>query len=302
MSHQKIAQLTAQLKNLPPTSPAAKALSAALVQAKAPLSTVAVSAPLAPVDPVEVPTPPPSPLSVPEVMPAPPEAAIVVTAPSPIYQAIGLLEAELCQTEDGWYCLQWQGKLWRSALRPALLQRAPLLLGQRRYWRVYPHVQMSEQGFIVDRFMIIGQPPQVTTRLDGEFLLSGCWQSLPQWQGSAMRPSYFSVYANAHSTQIKPVLCRNYPLNWPDQPTFEPNSEQSAPWHSIVASLQTDGSFEYVRLLAGPAPAPPRLILSSAPPAPLRPPPIALPKPIKARCSAVSSNLRQSRSAIPFWA
>jgi hypothetical protein len=278
MSHQKIAQLTAQLKNLPPTSPAAKALRAALVQAKAQLSAAAVSVQLAPVVPVEVATPPPSLLSVPEVVPAPPEAEIAVTAPSPLYKAIGSLEAELCQTEDGWYCLEWQGKLWPSALRPALLKRAPLLLGQRRYWRVYPHIQMSEQGSIVGRFMIIGQPSQMTTRLDGEFLLSGCWQSLPQWQGSAMRPSYFSVYANAHSTQIKPVLCRNYPLNWPDHPPFEPDYEQSAPWHSIIASLQTDGSFEFVRLLAGPVPAPPRLILSSAPPVPPRNPPIAPPK------------------------
>jgi hypothetical protein len=278
MSQQKIAQLTAQLKNLPPTSPAAKALRAALVQAKAQLSAAAVSVPLTPVVPVEVSTPSPSPLSVPEVAPAPSDAAIVVTAPSPIYQAVGSLEAELCQTEDGSYCLEWQGKRWPSTLRPVLLKRAPLLLGQRLYWRVYPHVQMSEQGFIVGRFMIIGQPLQMTTRLDGEFLLSGCWQSLPQWQGSAMRPSYFSVYANAHSTQIKPVLCRNYPLNWPDQLPFEPNSEQSAPWHSIIASLQTDGSFEFVRLLAGPAPTPPRLILPSAPPVPLRYPPIAPPK------------------------
>jgi hypothetical protein len=278
MSQQKIAQLTAQLKNLPPTSPAAKALRAALVQAKAQLSATTVSRPLAPVVPVEVATPPPSPLSVPEIAPAPPEAAIVVTASSPLYQAVGSLEAELCQTEDGSYCLKWQGKCWPSTLRPVLLKRAPLLLDQRLCWRVYPHIQMSERGFIVGRFMIIGQPPQMTTRLDGEFLLSGCWQSLPQWQGSAMYPSYFSVYANAHSTQIKPVLCRNYPLNWPDQPPFEPDSEQSAPWHSIIASLQTDGSFEFVRLLAGPAPAPPRLILPSAPPAPPRYPPIAPPK------------------------
>jgi hypothetical protein len=280
MNYQKIAQLTAQLKNLSPTSPAAKALRAALVQAKAQLSAAAVSVPLAPVVPVEVASPPPSPQSVPEIAPAPSEAAIVITAPSPIYQAIGSLEAELCQTEDGWYCLEWQGKLWPSALRPALLKLAPLLLGQRRYWRVYPYVQVSEQGFIVSRFMIVGQPQQATKRLDGEFLLSGCWQSLPEWQSSAMRPSYFSVYLNAHSTQSKPVLCRNYPLNWPDQPPFEPDSEQLAPWHSIVASLQTDGSFEFLRLLAGPAPAPPRLILPVGPPVtpPRRRLPIAPPK------------------------
>jgi hypothetical protein len=216
MSHQKIAQLTAQLKNLPPTSPAAKALRAALVQAKAQLSAAAVSLPLAPVVPVEVATPPPSPLAVPEVTPALSEAAIVFTAPSLIYQAIGLLEAELCPTETGAYCLEWRGKRWLANLRKNLLKQAPQLLGQRRYWRVYPQIQMSDQGFIVNRFTVISQPPEVTDCPDGEFLLSGCWQSLPQWQGSAMRPSYFSVYANAHSTQIKPVLCRNYPLNWPD--------------------------------------------------------------------------------------
>jgi hypothetical protein len=278
MSYQKIAQLTAQLKNLPPTSSAAKALRAALVQAKAQLSAAAVSVPLAPVVPVEVFTPPPSPLSVPEVTPAPSEAAIVVTAPSPIYQAIGLLEAELCPTETGAYCLEWRGKRWLANLRKNLLKQAPQLLGQRRNWRVYPQIRMSEQGFIVNRFTVISQPPEVKDGLDGEFLLSGCWQSLPQWQGSAMRPSYFSVYANANSTQIKPVFCRNYPLNWPDQPPFEPDSEQSAPWHSIVASLQVDGTFEFVRLLAGPAPAPPRLILPSAPPVPPRNPPIAPPK------------------------
>ncbi len=275
MSRQKIAQLTAQLKNLPPTSPAAKALRAALVQAKAQLSAAAVSEPLAPDAPVEVAAPP---LAVPEVTPASSEAAIVVTAPSPIYQAIGLLEAELCPTETGAYCLEWRGKRWVANLRKNLLKQAPQLLGQQRNWRVYPQIRMSDQGFIVNRFTVISQPPEVKDGLDGEFLLSGCWQSLPQWQGSAMRSSYFSVYTNANSTQLKPVFCRNYPLNWPDQPPFEPDSEQSAPWHSIVASLQADGTFEFVRLLAGPAPAPPRLILPSAPPVPPRNPSIAPPK------------------------
>jgi hypothetical protein len=98
MSHQKIAQLTAQLKNLPPTSPAAKALRAALTQAKAQLSA-AVSVLPAPSVLTEIPTPPPSPLAVSEVVPVTSEAVIVVTAPSPIYQVIGLLEAELGQTE-----------------------------------------------------------------------------------------------------------------------------------------------------------------------------------------------------------
>jgi hypothetical protein len=284
MSQQKIAQLTAQLKNIPPTSPAAKALRAALVQAKAQLSAAAVSTPLAPVVPVEVSTPLPSPQSVPEIAPAPSEAAIVVTAPSPIYQAIGLLEAELCPTETGAYCLEWRGKRWLANLRKNLLRQAPKLLGQCRNWRVYPQVWMSDQGFIIKGFTVISQPSGVTDGPDGEFLLSGCWQTLPQWQGSAMRPFYFSVYTNANSTQLKPVFCRNYPLNWPDQQPFEPDSEQSAPWHSIVASLQADGTFEFVRLLAGPTPAPPRLILPVVPSvtSPVTPPrrrlPIAPPK------------------------
>jgi hypothetical protein len=277
MSHQKIAQLTAQLKNLPPTSPAAKALRAALTQAKAQLSA-AVSVPPAPSVLTEIPTPPPSPLAVSEVAPVTSEAVIVVTAPSPIYQAIGLLEAELGQTETGVYYLEWCGQRWLANLRKNLLRQVPQLLGQRRNWRVYPQIRMSDQGFIVNRFTVISQPPEVKDGLDGEFLLSGCWQSLPQWQGSAMSSSYFSVYTNANSTQLKPVFCRNYPLNWPDQPPFEPDSEQSAPWHSIVASLQVDGTFEFVRLLAGPAPAPPRLILPAAPSVPLPHPPISPPK------------------------
>jgi hypothetical protein len=284
MSYQKIARLTAQLKSLPPTSPAAKALRTALIQAKAQLSAAAVSVPRTPAVPVEVSPPPPSPPSVPEVAPSSAAAAIVVAAPSPIYQAIGLLEAELCPTETGAYCLEWRGKRWLANLRKNLLRQAPKLLGQRRNWRVYPQVRMSDQGFIIKGFTVISQPSGVTDGPDGEFLLSGCWQTLPQWQGSAMRPSYFSVYTNANSTQLKPVFCRNYPLNWPDQPPFEPDLEQSAPWHSIVASLQTDGTFEFVRLLAGPAPAPPRLILPVAPSVtpPVTPPrrrrPIAPPK------------------------
>jgi hypothetical protein len=205
MSRQKIAQLTAQLKNLPPTSPAAKALRAALIQAKAQLSAEAVSAPPASVAPVEV-AAPPAPLSISEVVPASSEAAICVTAPSPIYQAIGLLEAELCPTETGAYCLEWGGKRWAANLRKNLLRQAPQLLGQRRSWRVYPQIRMSDQGFIIKGFTVIRQPSGETDGPDGEFLLSGCWQTLPQWQGSAMRPSYFSVYANANSTQLKPVF------------------------------------------------------------------------------------------------
>jgi hypothetical protein len=277
MSRQKIAQLSTQLKNLPPTSPAAKALRAALIQAKAQLSAEAVSAPPASVAPVEV-AAPPAPLSISEVVPASSEAAIGVTAPSPIYQAIGLLEAELCPTETGAYCLEWRGKRWAANLRKNLLRQAPQLLGQRRSWRVYPQIRMSDQGFIIKGFTVIRQPSGETDGPDGEFLLSGCWQTLPQWQGSAMRPSYFSVYTNANSTQSKPVFCRNYPLSWPDQPPFEADSEQLAPWHSIVASLQVDGTFEFVRLLAGPASAPLRLILPFAPPKPLSHPPIAPPK------------------------
>ncbi|NJN63310.1 MAG: hypothetical protein HC795_18935 [Coleofasciculaceae cyanobacterium RL_1_1] len=287
MSRQKIAQLTAQLKSLPPTSPAAKALRAALIQAKAQLSAAAVSAP-PPAVPVEVPATPPlvpveavevsAPASPPSLSEAPLTESIPesVVAPSRIYQAIGTIYAELYETEPGSYQIEWRGKRWSTRLRKVLLKRVAKLLGQPRHWRVYPHTRMSDQGFIVDHFVLVSQPQEIKDDIDGEFRLSGCWESLPQWQGSSKRSAYFSVYANAQAIQRHPILCRSYPLNWPGQPPFEPKFGEQSPWHSIIASLQTDGVFEFARLLDGPAPAPPRLslpaVVAAAPATPAKPP------------------------------
>ena len=51
------------------------------------------------------------------------------------------------------------------------------------------------------------------------------------------------------------IYYSNYALNW-EEPPFVTSDEQKAPWYSIVASLQEDGVFNFVRLLDGPKPSP----------------------------------------------
>jgi hypothetical protein len=180
-----------------------------------------------------------------------------VVEPAPFYQANGLLEGELERDESGTFFLKWRDKSWPvSFMGGNRLGKIKTLVGQRLYWRVYPTPAWTEQGFRVCRFTIVSQPKNPTRLQDGEFTLSGCWQALPQWGTHSVHQAYFSVYRNREGRMTaQNIYYSNYALNW-EEPPFIPNDEHKAPWHSIVASLQEDGVFNFVRLLDGPKPAP----------------------------------------------
>ncbi len=177
--------------------------------------------------------------------------------PAPFYQAAGVVEAELERDESGIFSLRWRDKSWPvSFMGGNRLGKIKTLVGERLYWRVYPNPAWTEQGFRVCRFTIVGQPKKLVQVNDGEFTLSGCWQALPQWETHPVHQAYFSVYRNREGRMTAHnIYYSNYALNW-DEPPFVRSDEQKAPWHSIVASLQEDGVFNFVRLLDGPEPAP----------------------------------------------
>jgi hypothetical protein len=181
----------------------------------------------------------------------------VVVGASPFYQANGVIEAELERDESGKFSLQWQDKSWPiSFMGGNKLGKVKTLVGQRLYWRVYPTPAWTEQGFMICRFTVVSQPKNPGQLKDGEFTLSGCWQALPQWGAHPVRQAYFSVYRNRDGRMTaQNIYYSNYALNW-EEPPFVPTDEHKAPWHSIVASLQQDGVFNFVRLLDGPKPAP----------------------------------------------
>lgn len=194
-----------------------------------------------------------------EILSSPVEAEAEAEAieSAPFYQANGVIEAELERSASGVFSLKWLGKSWPvSFMGGNRLKKIKTLLGQRLYWRVYPTPAWTEQGFRVCRFTIVSQPKNPAQVNDGEFTLSGCWQSLPQWGTHPVNQSYFSVYRNREGRMTAHnIYFSNYALNW-EEPPFVPSDEQKAPWHSIVASLQEDGIFNFVRLLDGPKPAP----------------------------------------------
>jgi hypothetical protein len=180
-----------------------------------------------------------------------------VLEPAPFYQANGVIEAELERDELGKFSLKWRDKSWPvSFMGGSRLGKLKTLVGQRLYWRVYPTPAWTEPGFRVCRFTVVGQPKKLLQVNDGEFTLSGCWQALPQWATHPVRQAYFSVYRNREGRMTaQNIYHSNYALNW-EEPPFVRSDEQKAPWHSIVASLQEDGVFNFVRLLDGPKTAP----------------------------------------------
>jgi hypothetical protein len=282
MSKAQIAKLQAQLKALPPGSPAAKALTAALERAKASLKTVTTAPSLSVEAPppklhVEAPAIIASPEPIPEPVaeapllskekpePPPSNAAPVpappLAEPPPIYQAVGLLHAELHRNEIGHYYLRWRDQDWLAYLLKVPPRNALALLGQKVYWRVYPQSWLVDQDFRVNSFCIIGQAKSPTALVDGQFALAGCWQSFPYWQKEAKRPSYFTVYRNPHN-RIKGdryKYAQHYAINHWGEPAAIPKRRQRQPWHKILVSLQADGSFDFEQLLDGPKPCPPRL-------------------------------------------
>lgn len=188
------------------------------------------------------------------------EEVKVEDAKAPFYQAIGILQAELHQNESGAYYLQWRNKSWLVSLRKRILTKAPNLLGQLLYWRVYPQPIWKDEESIVHRFTIVNQPNDPGDLGDGEFKLAGCWQAHPRWEQERLRQAHFTVYRNpdqSHNFQTK-IYYHDYALNW-DEPPFVPGPNQEVQWHSILAHLQENGIFDFVRLLDGPKPAPDRL-------------------------------------------
>lgn len=190
-----------------------------------------------------------------EVLSSPIEPEVV--APAPFYQANGVIEAELERDKSGVLSLRWRDKNWPiSFMGGGKLGKIKKLVGQRLYWRVYPIPAWTDEGSRVYRFTVVSQPKNPARVNDGEFTLSGCWQALPQWETHPVRQAYFSVYRNRDGRMTaQNIYYSNYTLNW-EEPPFVPSEEQKAPWHSIVASLQEDGAFNFVRLLDGPKPAP----------------------------------------------
>jgi hypothetical protein len=277
MSKQQIAKLEQQLKVLPPGSAAAKALRAAIMQAQATLKAAAPPpAPqeLAPsVIPEIIPAIPPSIVSTAtglSPVPAPPltsveipETPVVMPSTTPekphIYQAVGIIQAELQRNETGRYCLQWREKTWPVRPLQRMWKILPQRLDQLLYWRVYPQSYLTEQGFIVDHFAIVGQP--IAPKLgDGQFHLGGCWQSLDAWQNKAMPDRYFSVYRNpTPAMPVKHQYYQNYTANHWNEPPVTPTRRHPTPWHLILAELQVDGCFDFRQLLDGPKPAPARV-------------------------------------------
>jgi hypothetical protein len=156
--------------------------------------------------------------------------------------------------------MKWCDKSWPvSLMGGGKLGKVKKLVGQRLYWRVYPTPAWTEAGFRVRHFTVVSQPKKTAHLKDGEFTLSGCWQSLPQWASHPFHQSYFSVYRNREGLMTKRnIYHSNYALNWDESP-FIRVDEQKAPWHSIVASLQEDGVFNFDRVIDGPKPAPPRV-------------------------------------------
>ena len=198
-----------------------------------------------------------------------------VIEPALLYQANGLLEGELERNESGSFSLRWRDQSWPVVfLGRNKIGKLKPLIGQRLYWRVYPTPAWTEQGFRVCGFTIVSQPKNPAHVNEGEFTLSGCWQALPQWATHPVHQSYFSVYRNCNRWMTAPnTYYSNYALNW-EEPPFVPSDDSKAPWHSIEASLQADGVFNFVRLLDGPKPAPSRVrrpvIEPSVKPAPPR--------------------------------
>jgi hypothetical protein len=188
------------------------------------------------------------------------EIAPEVVDPAPFYQATGVIEGELERDESGTFSMKWRDKSWPvSFMGGGKLGKVKKLVGQRLYWRVYPTPAWTEEGFRVRHFTVVSQPKKTAHLKDGEFTLSGCWQSLPQWASHPFHQSYFSVYRNREGLMTKRnIYHSNYALNW-DEPPFVRIDEQKAPWHSIVALLQEDGVFNFDRLIDGPKPAPPRV-------------------------------------------
>jgi hypothetical protein len=277
MSKAQIAKLQAQLKTLPPGSPAAKALTAALERAKANLKIVEPS------PAISVPEPTPAIIAAPEPEPEPvvatpiqatesPESppthavpsASVLPSPAespPIYQAVGLLHAELHRNEIGHYYLRWRDRDWLVTSLKMPPRTAHALLGQKVYWRVYPQSWLVEQDFRVNGFCLIGQAKTLTHLVDGQFALAGCWQSFPYWKKEAQRPSYFTVYRNptARFKTDRYKYAQHYAINQWDEPAAIPKRRQRQPWHKILVTLQADGSLNFEQLLDGPKPCPPRL-------------------------------------------
>jgi hypothetical protein len=188
------------------------------------------------------------------------EIAPEVVEPAPFYQATGVIEGELERDESGTFSMKWRDKSWPvSFMGGNRLGKIKTLVGQRLYWRVYPTSAWTEQGFRVCRFTVVGQPKKLLQVNDGEFTLSGCWQALPQWETHPVHQAYFSVYRNREGRMTAHnIYHSNYSLNWDESP-FVRTDEQKAPWHSIVASLQEDGVFNFDRLVDGPKSAPPRV-------------------------------------------
>ena len=188
------------------------------------------------------------------------------------YQAVGLIQAELQVDDEGAYVLHWHDRTWKVYLRKKILDIAETLTGKLLYWRVYPHTSHLLDGFAVNRFTVVSQPTTPATPIDGQFKLAGCWESLPRWQNETelgetkpgktepVRKSFFSVYCNPERDNYASSKSYNqhYALNW-DQEPFIPGPGNFLPWHSILAKLQPDGSFDFVELIDGPKPAPDRL-------------------------------------------
>jgi hypothetical protein len=165
MSKQQIAKLEQQLKVLPPGSAAAKALRAAIMQAQATLKAAAPPpAPqeLAPsVIPEIIPAIPPSIVSTAtglSPVPAPPltsveipETPVVMPSTTPekphIYQAVGIIQAELQRNQTGHYCLQWREKTWPVRPLQRMWKILPQRLEQLLYWRVYPQSYFDRTRF-----------------------------------------------------------------------------------------------------------------------------------------------------------
>ena len=202
---------------------------------------------------------------------------------SPIfYQAVGLIQAELQVDDEGAYLLRWHDRTWSVYLRKKILDIAETLVGKLLYWRVYPHTSNLLDGFVVNRFTVVSQPTTPAIPIDGQFKLAGCWESLPRWQDKTepgetetseiepgetepgetepARKSFFSVYCNPERDNYASSKSYNqhYALNWDKEP-FIPGPGHLLPWHSILAKLQPDGSFDFVELIDGPKPAPDRL-------------------------------------------
>lgn len=276
MSQAQIAKLQAQLKTLPPGSPAAKALTAALERAKASLKIVP-PAPALPVEapptplPVETsaiiaaPEPTPEPVAAPPIlskeMSEPQPSNAVPVEPPPIYQAVGLLHAELHRNEIGHYYFRWRDRDWLVNLLKVSSRIVLPLLGEKVYWRVYPTSWWNDQDFRVTGFSIVSRPNKITDLDDGQFKLAGCWQSFPYWQKEAKRPSYFTVYRNPHNCikDDRYKYAQHYAINHWNEPAAIPKRRQRQPWHKILVTLQADGSLDFEQLLDGPKPCPPRL-------------------------------------------